>query len=647
MENPINQVDITKEEETSEIFEDKKQPRMDKPGKLARLWSPLIFVLFSLAFFLLYVGGQAGLEAAIRDISNPDFIDSFKVWSPYAGILAALVSALIYFILLGIKRLVGLKKFVILNPIFVFISFLPWFLLGRQLVYFEPRYTDIAKALISFVGEPLYQASVFAFILTGIWLAALIVLKLTRLRAKTAVVLVMLLLGPMVLTGCVGQFMAIACDFFPDSEHCWQGAAVQEGQVAECEKVSGEKFAGSGSNPPRDKCYLMIAENTGDLSACDQIKGGLMSYSREECLLNASVKFSDPSGCNKLAGATKADCLAQIGPKLDPGAVIEYDDQIALIKEELKKGADPGLEEQLAGLEAKRQEYLGAMSADVKANYESLSDPRNRQASLDYHLGKIDAKTRDTLVALNDKLRADGNSMNEKDYAAMRDLLAYKNAPENDIEQMDDKELLKQRWNEKLGNAVDYLKFWNANPTPAEKKYDESLFFYERMLERQTAIDKGLSERQQDVNRNLDMVKNALKDKAWETSMDYAKQAAFGELTDLVNSSAEAPVTAVLGEAIDTVKKEAKSAEFRGLVRAYDLGMQEELAKAGGDVERAHAAVVANLQKDPYMYEDKNTFAKYGNLLENKDCDGSNPHCISRDVFWKAMKKSYKYQNKI
>ncbi|EKD67397.1 MAG: hypothetical protein ACD_48C00433G0001 [uncultured bacterium] len=72
--------------------------------------------------------------------------------------------------------------------------------------------------------------------------------------------------------------------------------------------------------------------------------------------------------------------------------------------------------------------------------------------------------------------------------------------------------------------------------------------------------------------------------------------------------------------------------------------MEEELAKAGGDVDKAHAAVTANLQKDPYMYEDKNTFAKYGNILENKDCDGSNPHCVNKEVFWKAMKKSFTYQ---
>ena len=74
--------------------------------------------------------------------------------------------------------------------------------------------------------------------------------------------------------------------------------------------------------------------------------------------------------------------------------------------------------------------------------------------------------------------------------------------------------------------------------------------------------------------------------------------------------------------------------------------MEEELEKAGGDVDKAHEAVVKNLQDDPYRYEDSHTYAHYQNLLQNKDCDGTNPHCIQRDVFWKAMKKSYKYQQK-
>ena len=454
-----------------------------------------------------------------------------------------------------------------------------------------------------------------------------------------------LLISPVILSGCVGDLTLIVCDFLPDGDHCVQSGAIQNGQVEECENISGEKFKDTGSNPPRDKCYLLIAENTGDLSACDQIKGGLMSYTREECILGAAIKHTDPTGCLKLTDIDKQSCISQVGPKLDPGAVVEIDDQIALIKDELTKGADPALETQLKGLEERRDSYLGIMSADKKVVYESLSDPNNRAASLDYHLGKIDIETRDTLMELNNRLRGQNDSLKPEEYAQLRDLLAYKNDPDNNIENMDPSTIVKLRWNEKLGNAVDALKFWNAKTTANEERYDEQLLFYERMLERQEAIDEGLSERQQDIGRNLDMVKDYLKDKAWEKGMDEVKKVAFGELMDLVESNATRPVELVLGEAIETVKKEAKSAEFRGLVRAYNMGMEEELAKVGDNVERAHAVVTANLQKDPYMYEDKNTFAKYGNILENQDCDGSNPHCIKRDIFWKAMKKSFQYQH--
>ena len=72
---------------------------------------------------------------------------------------------------------------------------------------------------------------------------------------------------------------------------------------------------------------------------------------------------------------------------------------------------------------------------------------------MDYHSGKIDKKTRDSLIELNNRFREKGNSMSEKEYKAVRDMLAYKNDPKNDIENMDDSEIVKLRWDEKLGNA--------------------------------------------------------------------------------------------------------------------------------------------------------------------------------------------------
>ena len=130
-------------------------------------------------------------------------------------------------------------------------------------------------------------------------------------------------------------------------------------------------------------------------------------------------------------------------------------------------------------------------------------------------------------------------------------------------------------------------------------------------------------------------------EKVAEKGAEKIIEEVFGEAVEKSTSL----TTKVLGEAIDEVKEEAQSAEVRGLVSAYDKGMEEELGKAGGNVEKAHAIVVKNLSADPYSYATGDSFAKYGNLIENKDCDGSNPHCLNKEVFWKAMKKSYQYQH--
>jgi hypothetical protein len=449
----------------------------------------------------------------------------------------------------------------------------------------------------------------------------------------------LIMVAPIFLSGCLGGIQEYACSFFDDPDHCYQSAAVQGGNLTGCEKIKGEGF--EGSNPPKDKCYLQIATNTGDLSACDNIEGGFMSYTKEECLLEASIANELPEGCAKLSGTDKETCVASVGPKITADKVMEVDAQIKLLQEELKNGSDPGLESQLKGLEEKRDSLLGVMTDDNKRSYEFLTDPTNRQISNDYIDGKIDEITKDKLLDLNSKLKDKGVKLTDEQYNSVKDYIKYVNDPTNDIENMDPKDILKDRWNEKLGGAFEKVKFWKANPTEKEKSLDEQLRFYERMLERQAAINAGLSEVEQDFNRDLDIVGWGTAEYAGGKVKDYVLEQALGKGA----SKAAGITSAVLGEAIDVVKAEAKSAEFRGLVRAYNMGMAEEIGKFGGDVEKAHASVAANLMNDPYSYEDSHTFAQYGNLIENKDCDGSNPHCLNKEVFWKAMKKSYTYQN--
>jgi len=596
----------------------------------------LLILLFGGLFAFNASGGGIG---PIDDISSFKVKDIFSKYYMYSGFVFGLLSALLFLVLGAFARLFK-KHAWIWKFTALFLSVLPWLIFANQLVYHENRYADWAKGVISYIGYPLLPTATGLLILVMIIFAIIMVFKIKKFPK-----LMVLMLAPMLMTGCLGQLNEIACDFLPDSDHCYQGAAVQGGEASGCEKIKGADFADAGSNPPKDKCYMQVAVNTGDIDTCEKIEGGAFSYTKEECYLEASIKNVNPSGCQKLTGSAQAQCRDELSDKVTSKSVLEVDEQMAILKEELAREPDEGLQKQLDELEQKRNDILNVMNDKTKEEYESLSDPVNKETRMDYYSGKIDEKTKDALVALNDRLREQGNSMTQKEYETMRDMLAFKNDPNNDVENMDPREIVKLRWDEKLGNGIDYLKFWNSNPTETEKKLDEQLLFYERMLERQAAIEKGLSEKQQDFERNADKVKDYLKDEAWNKAMDYAKDEAFGELMELVNSPAEAPVTAILGEAIDTVKKEAKSKEFRGLVRAYNLGMEEELSKHGGNVEKAHAAVVAKLNSNPYEYEDQNSFAKYGNLIENQSCDGSNPHCIDKDIFWKSMKKSYSYQN--
>ncbi|EKE06483.1 MAG: hypothetical protein ACD_18C00347G0008 [uncultured bacterium] len=629
----------SKVEEIPEIKKEKKPKKCFLHSALM----PFLFLILFGGLFYFFAYDLASIK--YPDITDARITKIFSKYSIFAGLALGFISMLGGYIVYFILKKTKLKDCKLIFPAIALLMTLPWYFFARQLVYFENKYTDIGRGVIYYIGVPLLSTTKFLFWLLAIWTLIIIVKTvISKNLAKKSALVATIMIAPLFLTGCVSNINEWACSFFDNPDHCLQNAAVQGGAADTCEKIKGEDFADSGSNPPKDKCYLRIAENTGDLSACDKIEGGMYSYTKEECLLNTSVKFKNPEGCILLSGADKENCASEVGPYLLPGSVIEIDEQIDLLKKELSANPDKDLQKQLDELEKKKTDYMDIISDKNKKEYESLTDPMNKQTAMDYYSGKIDEKTKNSLTALNDSLRYKGEKLSEKEYKAISEMLAYKNDPKNDIENMDPTEMVKLRWNEKLGNAKDYLKFWNSNPTEKEKKYDESLLFYERMLERQAAIDKGLSQEQQDFDRETGRIKDQIKDDIIDKITDEAKKAAFGELLDLVDSPASAPTTAILGEALETVQKEAKSAEFRGLVRAYNLGMEEELAKTGGDVDKAHVAVTANLQKDPYMYEDKNTFAKYGNILENKDCDGSNPHCVNKEVFWKAMKKSFKYQ---
>ena len=101
-----------------------------------------------------------------------------------------------------------------------------------------------------------------------------------------------LVIGLLVMPGCIGRVFSILCPYLGGNEgHCYQRAAVFDSDPDLCLDIpQPEEWKKAGSNPPKDKCYLMIAEKTGDDSVCGYIEGGLGSYSKEECYAAAAKK---------------------------------------------------------------------------------------------------------------------------------------------------------------------------------------------------------------------------------------------------------------------------------------------------------------------------------------------------------------------
>ncbi len=137
-------------------------------------------------------------------------------------------------------------------------------------------------------------------------------------KCKSNVLLPLLLAASMFsFAGCgVADLVQIACDASSGDPHCTQEAAVQSDVVENCDKVAQkDEFKQFGSNPPRDKCVVMVAANNEDPAKCDNVKGGVMSYTKEDCLKGITETARDPATCSKLGSKDLGACINSVAEK--------------------------------------------------------------------------------------------------------------------------------------------------------------------------------------------------------------------------------------------------------------------------------------------------------------------------------------------
>jgi len=318
-------------------------------------------LLMAILFAAVFLGASFLLKTETPEIQNQLILEIFKKWSPYVGIVFGLLSMILMYLL----WLFGLRKIKIGFSIALIIAYIPWIIFGYELVYKEPRYTEIATAIIIFLGKPMLYASAF---MGGLGVLLLIIKAANKAPFINAAKVILVVSMTQLLTGCLGDLMTVVCDFVPEADHCFQGAAVQNADPYGCEKVTGEGF--KGSNPPRDKCYLMIAENTGNYDVCEYIKGGPMSYTKDDCIFAAAIKNEDPAGCKKLTGMAFENCKSDISKTITTDKLTNIAEEIENAKSELGRDSEnPKLKQKLADLEAQKKLIYEFASTDTQNQY--------------------------------------------------------------------------------------------------------------------------------------------------------------------------------------------------------------------------------------------------------------------------------------
>ena len=88
-----------------------------------------------------------------------------------------------------------------------------------------------------------------------------------------------------------------------DPDHCYQFIAVQEGDTAQCDLIQ--------SDPPKTKCYAMIAGDRNDYKICNQMPASSdpVSYLKVDCFWEVAIKNNNPDACRAM-GSQKISRMA-------------------------------------------------------------------------------------------------------------------------------------------------------------------------------------------------------------------------------------------------------------------------------------------------------------------------------------------------
>ena len=116
----------------------------------------LAWVVYAAAFFEF----SKTLVKDAPDVTNGQMLDLAHRYAAFLGVGLGLVSFLVVGLVYLIARLVMRKSSRLVALVLTALGYAPWLVFGWDLVYREPRYSEVARAIITYTGKPMFYSAV-------------------------------------------------------------------------------------------------------------------------------------------------------------------------------------------------------------------------------------------------------------------------------------------------------------------------------------------------------------------------------------------------------------------------------------------------------------------------------------------------------
>ena len=173
-----------------------------------------------------------------------------------------------------------------------------------------------------------------------------------------------------------------------DPTHCYIDVAIERADPSFCEKIEAPPQF-TKSNPPKDKCFMSVAQATGDPSHCLSMVGGEGSYERNDCIMVVAVEERSFEACELLRGNPRNECYEKVGENVKTNDLLNNLDEIEILEQQLRSDwRNEALKKELEDLKRKQDLMYANAPPDIQREYyrmqrekifDSIEDPELRR----------------------------------------------------------------------------------------------------------------------------------------------------------------------------------------------------------------------------------------------------------------------------